>query len=144
MTTAAALGRAVKSRTVVPILIGLIGIVIGLYVTVPLLAGNDWNPSTLIKFPELRPDQLAYGNEMLGEVVPAGGDGHDGKYYFMQAMDPFYLEPDSHADRSRSPVIRAQRMVYPTLAGGFGLLSPIATAWSLWIVNMIALGSVAG
>ena len=31
-------------------------------------------------------------------------------------------------------------MVYPTLAGGFGLLSPIATAWSLWIVNIIALG----
>ena len=140
MTTATALGRAVKSRTMVPILIGMIGIAIGLYVTVPLLAGNDWNPSTLIKFPELRPDQLAYGNEMLGEVVPAGGDGHDGKYYFMQAMDPFYLEPDSHAYLLDRPSYRAQRMVYPTLAGGFGLLPPMATAWSLWIVNIIAIG----
>ena len=140
MTTATGVKRGSKTRTMVPLLIGLIGIAIGLYVTVPLLAGNDWNPSTLIKFPESRPDQLAYGNEMLGEVVPAPGDGHDGKFFFMQATDPFYLEPDSHAHLLDRPSYRAQRMVYPTLAGGFGLLPPMATAWSLWIVNIIAIG----
>jgi hypothetical protein len=134
------LARALKSRKVVPIVVGVIGITIGLYVTIPLLAGNDWNASTLIKFPELQPDQLAYGNEMLGEVVPSGGDGHDGKYYFMQAMDPFYLEPESHAHLLDRPAYRAQRMVYPTLAGGFGLLPPVPTAWSLWIVNIAAMG----
>jgi hypothetical protein len=31
-------------------------------------------------------------------------------------------------------------MIYPTVAGAFGLLPPLATAWSLWGVNMLALG----
>jgi hypothetical protein len=127
-----------KTR-VIPIVVGLISLAVGLYISMPLLEGNDWNPSVLIKFPEVRPEQLAYGNEMLGEVVPAGGDGHDGKYYFMQAMDPFYLQPDDHAYLLDRPSYRAQRMVYPTVAGGFGLLPAEATAWSLWGVNMIAL-----
>jgi hypothetical protein len=130
---------AQRRKKVIPIVVGLISIAVGLYVSMPLLEGNDWNPSVLIKFPEARADQLAYGNEMLGEVVPAGGDGHDGKYYFMQAMDPFYSQPDDHAFLLDRPSYRAQRMLYPTVAGGFGLLSPEATAWSLWGVNMIAL-----
>jgi hypothetical protein len=129
-----------RSRKMIPLLVGMIGIAIGLYVTIPLLADNGWNPSTLIKFPESKPSQLAYGNQMLGDVVPAAGDGHDGKYYFMQAMDPFYLEPASHAYLLDRPSYRAQRMVYPTLAGGFGLLPPSATAWTMWAVNIIAMG----
>ena len=80
----------------------------------------------------MRPDELAYGEEILGDVVPSGGFGHDGKYYFMQAMDPFFMSPEDHAayllDR---PTYRAQRMVYPTLAGGFGLLPAQAISWSL-------------
>ncbi len=128
-----------RRSLVVPLIVAALSIGVALYVTVPLLASNDWNPSVLIKFPELRPEQLAYGNELLGEVVPAGGDGHDGKFYFMQAMDPFYMEPEAHAYLLDRPSYRAQRMVYPTLAGGFGLLPPLATAWSLWGVNMVAI-----
>ena len=131
--------RAQRMKRVIPIVVGLISIAVGLYITMPLLGGNEWNPSVLIKFPEVRPEQLAYGNEMLGEVVPAGGDGHDGKYYFMQAMDPFYAQPEDHAYLLDRPSYRAQRMVYPTVAGGFGLMPAEATAWSLWGVNMIAL-----
>jgi len=131
--------RDQRKKRVIPILVGLISLAVGLYISVPLLEGNDWNPSVLIKFPEIRPEQLAYGNEMLGQVVPAGGDGHDGKYYFMQAMDPFYMQPEDHAYLLDRPSYRAQRMVYPTVASGFGLLPAEATAWSLWGVNMIAL-----
>jgi hypothetical protein len=124
----------------IPILVGLISLAVGLYISLPLLSGNDWNPSALIKFPEARPEQLGYGERMLGDVVPAGGDGHDGKYFFMQAMDPFYLQPDDHAYLLDRPSYRAQRMIYPTIAGAFGFLPPVATAWSLWGVNMLALG----
>ena len=131
--------RGQRMKRIIPIVVGLISIAVGVYVSMPLLEDNDWNPSVLIKFPEARPEQLGYGNEMLGEVVPAGGDGHDGKYYFMQAMDPFYMQPEDHAFLLDRPSYRAQRMVYPTVAGGFGLLPAEATAWSLWGVNMIAL-----
>jgi hypothetical protein len=131
--------RGQRMKRIIPIVVGLISIGVGVYVSMPLLEDNDWNPSVLIKFPEASGEQLRYGNEMLGDVVPAGGYGHDGKYYFMQAMDPFYTQPDDHAFLLDRPSYRAQRMVYPTVAGGFGLLPPEATAWSLWGVNMIAL-----
>jgi hypothetical protein len=138
--TVSAANRSQRLRRLIPVLVGLISIGVGLYISLPLLSGNDWNPSALIKFPEARPEQLGYGQDLLGDVVPAGGDGHDGKYYFMQAMDPFYQQPDDHAYLLDRPSYRAQRMIYPTVAGGFGLLPPLATAWSLWGVNMLALG----
>jgi hypothetical protein len=138
--TVAVAPRRERHRQLTPILVGLISLAVGLYISIPLLSGNDWDPSALIKFPEARPEQLGYGQRMLGDVVPAGGDGHDGKYYFMQAMDPFYQHPDDHAYLLDRPSYRAQRMIYPTVAGGFGLLPPLATAWSLWGVNMLALG----
>jgi hypothetical protein len=105
-----------------------------------LLGDNDWNPSIFVKFPEAKPVELAYGNEILGEVIPSGGFGHDGKYYFMQAMDPFFSRPEVHAAHLDRPTYRAQRMIYPTLAGGFGLFSPSATAWNLLVINLVALG----
>lgn len=128
-----------RKAALIRVVVALISLAIGLYVTVSLLSGAEWNPSVLIKFPELRPEQLAYGEAMLGDVVPAGGDGHDGKYYFMQAMDPFYLEPEIHARTLDRPSYRAQRMLYPTVAGLFGALPPMATAWSLWVTNMVVL-----
>jgi hypothetical protein len=138
--TGAEAPKGARSRQLIPILVGLISLAVGLYISFPLLSDNDWDPSALIKFPELKPEQLEYGQRMLGDVVPAGGDGHDGKYYFMQAMDPFYQQPDDHAYLLDRPSYRAQRMIYPTIAGGFGLVPPLATAWSLWGVNMLALG----
>ena len=124
----------------VPLIVGLVALGIGIYVSVTLLNENDWNPSTFIKFPAASPEEIAYGNEWLGEVVPAERLGHDGKFFFKQAMDPFYLSPDQHAYLLDRPAYRAQRMVYPTLAGGFGLLPPQAIAWNLLILNLLALG----
>lgn len=124
----------------IPVLLALAAIGLGAIMSASLLSDNDWNPSVFVKFPEAKPVELAYGNEMLGEVVPSGGFGHDGKYYFMQAMDPFFRTPEVHAIHLDRPTYRAQRMVYPTLAGGFGLFSPTATAWNLLVVNVVALG----
>ena len=58
-----------------------------------LLALNDWNPSATVKFGETRSAQLAYGEELLGEIIVSPKGGHDGQFFFSQAMDPFYLEP---------------------------------------------------
>jgi hypothetical protein len=124
----------------VPILLGVFGLALGIWVTSSLLADNEWNPSVFIKFPTISVAETAYGEAMLGEVIPAGGLGHDGKYYFMQAMDPFYLDPEQHAILLDRPTYRAQRMVYPTLASGFGTLPAPATAWSMLVVNLVALG----
>jgi len=120
-------------------LVGLIGLGVGLYTSGSILAGSDWNPSVLLKFTDAHPEQMAYATKTLGEVVPATGEGHDGKYYFIQAMDPFFVEPELHARLLEQPSYRAQRMLYPTLGGGFGLFPPVFTAWALWGLNMAAL-----
>lgn len=123
-----------------PLVLAVFGVVFVCYIAGSLLASNDWNPTLFIKFPESLPAEMAYARGHLGEVIPAPGFGHDGKFFFMQAMDPLFLHPEDHAVFLDRPTYRAQRMMYPTIAGGFGTFSPIATAWAMLIVNVVAVG----
>lgn len=121
-------------------LVGALGLVLVAYLVGVLLAGSSWNPTLFIKFDEVTPALQEYGELRFDEIVYAGGEGHDGKFFFIQASDPFYLEPDENAHLLDRPAYRAQRMLYPTLAGGFGLFPPNLTAWSLLIANVVAVG----
>ncbi|MEX0797441.1 MAG: hypothetical protein WD274_12180 [Acidimicrobiia bacterium] len=121
-------------------LIGAVGFALTAYIALGLVAGADWNPTIFIKFDEQNPPLQQYAGERFDEIVFAGGDGHDGKYFFLQASDPFYLQPDDHAFLLDRPTYRAQRMLYPTLAGGFGMFPPVVTAWVLVTLNVIAVG----
>ena len=85
-------------------------------------------------------EQNAYAEDLLGPIVLAPEAGHDGKFFFSQAMDPFYMEPETHAVYLDRPTYRAQRMLYPTIASLGGLLGPTATAWGLIVVNLVAMG----
>lgn len=109
-----------------------------------LLAPNDFDPSTTIKFGEVFEEHNEYGTNLLGDIALAPMAGHDGKFFFTQAMDPFYLEPDVHAIYLDRPTYRAQRMAYPTMASLGGLLPAKATAWGLIVVNILgmAVGTV--
>jgi len=123
------------------IIMGVIGVVVASLMSVRLLAELDFNPTAPVKFATLSPEQNAYAEKLLGrEVVVAPRAGHDGKFFFSQAMDPFLLEPDVHAIYLDRPTYRAQRMAYPTLASLGGLLPPSATVWGLIVVNVVAMG----
>jgi hypothetical protein len=122
------------------VLIGALGVAVAAFFVSRLLVEFDWNPTTTIKFGQELPEQVAYGQRLLGDVVVAADAGHDGKFFFSQAMDPFYLDPEIHAIYLDRPTYRAQRMLYPTIAGLGGLLSPTATAWGLIVVNILAMG----
>lgn len=104
-----------------------------------ILSAYEFDPSTTIKFGEIFEEQNQYAQQLLGDIVVAPMAGHDGKYFFAQAMDPFYLEPAEHAVYLDRPTYRAQRMAYPTIASVGGLVSPTATAWGLIVVNVIAM-----
>ena len=119
--------------------LGVVAIAFSGFIVVRLLAAHDFNPTTTIKFGEVFPDQNRYAEGLLGEIVVAPMAGHDGKYFFVQAVDPFYLEPNVHALYLDRPSYRAQRMAYPTLASLGGLLPPRATAWGLIIVNLMGM-----
>ncbi len=122
------------------VLLGIMGVVVSCFFVGRLLAEFDWNPTTTIKFGELFTEQNDYAVDLLGPLVLTPEAGHDGKFYFSQAMDPFYLEPEVHAVYLDRPTYRAQRMLYPTIAGVGGLLGPTETAWGLILINVLAMG----
>src|SRR5690606_18499636 len=74
------------------IAVGLIGLVIGAAVALNILAAYDWDTSVFIKFGARDTARQAYAERWLGpDIELAPNMGHDGKFFFMQAMDPFYL-----------------------------------------------------
>jgi hypothetical protein len=124
-------------RTV--IVMGLIGTLVSAFLVGRILVDNDLNPTTTIKFGEVFTEQNDYAEALLGDVVLAPMAGHDGKFFFSQAMDPFYTQPEIHAVYLDRPTYRAQRMAYPTLASMGGILPAEATAWGLIVVNVLAM-----
>ena len=121
------------------IALSVLGAALSVFLVGRLLAPHDFDPSTTIKFGEVHEEQNQYGVELLGDIVIAPMGGHDGRFFFIQAMDPFFLEPDVHAKHLDRRTYRAQRMAYPTLASLGGLMSAEATAWGLIAVNIVAM-----
>lgn len=103
------------------------------------LIGYDGNATAFIGFGEEAVATRAYAEERLGEVVLREQQGHDGKFFFIQANDPWLLEPSENAALLEPPVYRSQRMLYPVLAGVMGVLGPEAIVWGLVLVNIIAM-----
>jgi hypothetical protein len=98
------------------------------------------NPTVFLAFGEDSSIHERYARELLGDVITRPL-GHDGKFFFIQANDPWYLAPDQHAYLLDRPIYRGQRMLFPMLASGFGLLPPAAIAWTMLLTNVLALGA---
>ncbi len=66
--------------------------------------------------------------------------GYDGQFYFALARDPLVIDPATEAALD-TPVYRAQRVLLPALTWAVsGGGNPVAAAWAMGIINMIALG----
>jgi hypothetical protein len=131
----------VKSVVAVrPWLVGAVGLAIAVAVVLRILVSYDMDPTAYVAFfRDDTPAQIAYPSEVLGRPVVADGLAHDGKYFFAQANDPWYLDPERHAAVLDAPLYRAQRMLYPTIAGGFGLFPPEVILWSTIVINVLAM-----
>ena len=119
-----------------------IALVIGVLIVAASLLRHGGDIAGLIKFGDA-PDAMVITEHVeatLGrDVSTVEAEGHDGKYFFLQALDPFFLDPDVHAARLDRPVYRGQRMLFPTIAGVGGLLPAEATMWSMAVVNLAAI-----
>lgn len=124
-----------------PLLVALVAVLLGSLFAIRILAEADWNPTVMVRFGEDWTEQNAYAADILGEIVIAPHGGHDGRFFFIQGMDPFYFQPEVHAVQLDRPTYRAQRMAYPTLASLGGILGPWETTWGLIVVNILALGA---
>lgn len=106
---------------------------------------NNGDATFFIAVGEEATEIREYVEDRLGEVVLRSDLGHDGRFFFVQANDPWVLDPDANALVLDRPLYRSQRMFYPLLASGLGTLGPEAVVWGMLIVNLIAivLGSLA-
>ena len=124
-----------------PVWVGVIGFLVGVVYVLRIMIPNQMDPTIMLAFGEDSPDQAEYARALIGHVTVREAFGHDGQVFFVQANDPWFLEPHLHAVHFDRPVYRAQRMGYPTIASGFGLFPPSVVAWTLPLVNVCALGA---
>lgn len=122
-------------------LVGTLGLAIGVVIALRVLIPSGMDPTIFLTLGEDSPVQISYARDLLGDVATRPDFGHDGKFFFAQANDPWYLAPEENAAVLDRPTYRGQRMLYPMIAGGFGLFPPDVVVWSLLITNMLALGA---
>jgi hypothetical protein len=127
-------------RTVTPLVVGLVAVALACLYVSSELSRVDWDATHFAAFGEDAIEIRAYAEDRLGDVIVRGELGHDGRFFFVQGNDPWVLEPEVNAVVLDRPLYRSQRMFYPLLAGGFGLLSAEGVVWGLLVVNVIAMG----
>lgn len=119
--------------------VGLIGLAFACAVSLRTLIPADMDPTVFLALGKDKPIQTSYARRLLGDVSIRPGAGHDGKFFFAQANDPWYLEPQQHATVLDEPIYRGRRMLFPMIAGGFGLFPPHIVVWSMLVTNVLAL-----
>ncbi|HUP15459.1 MAG TPA: hypothetical protein VM848_05345 [Acidimicrobiia bacterium] len=141
---AAALGPFDRrnARYGLPLLVAIVVLLLVGAWLVRNLSATDWNPTMLVAVAAEEGPSLGYSRALLGDSVEnRPGRGHDGRFFFVQANDPWLLEPHRHAAVLDRPVYRSQRMLYPTLASGFGLLEPWGAVWGLLAVSVVTISA---
>ena len=121
--------------------VGVVGAIVAAAYVLLILFRHGFDPSIMLALGEDAPSQTAYAERMLGrDVVVREFLGHDGKFFFIQANDPWILDPMEHAAFLDRPLYRSQRMLYPMLAGGFGSFTASVIVYSMVGINIVAVG----
>ena len=120
--------------------VGLVGLAIATAIVAGLLVAHGGDITALVAFGEASPEITAHAEDVLDRSVATRVDlGHDGRFFFLQSLDPLYLEPEEHAALLDRPVYRGQRMLYPMLAGAGGVAPAALVPWTMVLVNLAAL-----
>lgn len=128
------------NRRRIAVFVGVVATVFSSMIAVRVLSDVDWDATIFVAFGEEATPTREYAEERLGDVYLRPEQGHDGKFFFVQANDPWLLDPEENADALDRPLYRSQRMFYPMLAGGAGLFGPETIVWAMLIVNMLGMG----
>ena len=120
--------------------VGVAGLAIGVVIALRLLIPNGMDPTVFLALGDDSPVQTNYARRLLGDVRTRRDLGHDGRFFFAQANDPWLLRSDMNAAVLDRPVYRSQRMLFPLIAGGLGSFPPGVVVWSMLITNLLAMG----
>lgn len=124
----------------IALLVGLLTLLAGALISLRVVSEMDGDPTVFVAFGEESLSTREYAEDRLGEVFLRQMQGHDGRFFFIQANDPWVVDPETNADVLDRPLYRSQRMLYPVLAGGAGLFGPETIVWAMLVVNLIAMG----
>ena len=127
-------------QSALSLVVAAVALLLASGIAVRVVADADWDVTVLAAFGEDDHSTRTYAEERLGEVFLRSDLGHDGRFFFVQSNDPWVTDPAENIDVVDRPLYRSQRMLYPVLAGGGGLLNAEAIIWSMIIVNVIAMG----
>ena len=135
------MSRHSPGATRIQLAVGLVAIAIVSLMAVRVLSESDWDPTIFTAFGDDANVITTFAEDILGrDVITRATLGHDGKYFFVHANDPWLIDPDRTAGVIDRPLYRTQRMLYPVLAGGGGLFSGEVVVWALLVVNVVAIG----
>lgn len=123
-----------------PIYVLLVSLLAAAGFVVGQLAQNDWNPTILTAFGEADLEIREFAEDRLGNLALRPELGHDGRFFFVQANDPWIVDPVTNASVLDRPTYRSQRMLYPILASVGGTLGPSEVVWGLIVINVLAIG----
>lgn len=123
-----------------PFVVGIVTLALASLYAITVLAAVDWDATVFVGFGEDAVEIREYAEARLGQVELRPQLGHDGRFFFVQANDPWLLDPAENAEILDAPLYRSQRMLYPVLAGGFGSLGASEIVWGMLLVNLIAVG----
>jgi hypothetical protein len=131
---------AESRRTTSNLPVAVAAAVIAVVLVGRLIIGADGDPTALMAFGETSTSITDHVERVLArEVVTREELGHDGRFFFLQALDPLYVGAEDHWRELDRPAYRAQRMAYPAIAGGLGLLPVGAVPWGLIATNVAAM-----
>lgn len=122
------------------LIVGLLTLIAGALISIRVASEVDWDATIFVAFGEESQTTREYAEERLGEVFLRQMQGHDGRFFFIQANDPWIVDPETNAQVLDRPLYRSQRMLYPVLAGGAGLFGPETIVWAMLVVNLLAMG----
>lgn len=122
------------------LLVGVVATLFSSLMAVRVLSDVDGDATIFVALGEEAGPTREYAEQRLGQVYLRGALGHDGRFFFVQANDPWVLDPEGNAEVLDRPLYRGQRMLYPMLAGGFGLFGPETIVWAMLVVNLLAMG----
>ena len=107
-----------------------------------LLGPGHGDPAWFIQLGSKRiPVAGGLAKRVLGpDIVIPHVDGHDGRFFWVQARDPLLVHPRLDAANLDRPAYRAQRIGYPALAAPFRLFGEYGVVWALVLVNLAVVG----
>lgn len=107
---------------------------------VVVVVGNHDDPAIFIHFGH-GGNFIPLARHDFGPKVPIPlADGQDGQTFWVLARDPALLHPRDVLETMDRPAYRAQRIGYPALAAPGRVFGTRGLAWSLVIVNLVAVG----